>query len=390
MCDVVTVANFGPPNGLGLRTAMADLNPPPNNVSSHPSDAEFLAQHSSMPDMMAPSWFPMLPPQHRNAFWSSASQPLGFALSGMQAHQDISQQTSQTHLPSPLASLPPILRQEVLRLSVAIQSSPENDQPLVKALQDSAINGDNYKTAIERLHGVSNRFYLTHRDINSSQVNDHSAHHWKDYYLEHKARIDNLVSRPRQLQNKTVKKPSPSSFAPLPRAAVSENGDSARSSSHAPHKHRGRSDNKRRHPNPSLPILKSTKRATINSLTAYAPLQNVRNLTPPHAELKVPDPPSRSPTPPSRVVASQKGNKFTTEDVAFLHKFISYELKCNPDLTKFELSEKLAEKANDSLPQPVFSYLTSCVGSPPYCTFMGGLLDSPPRSSGQDNGCGHG
>jgi hypothetical protein len=140
---------------------MADLNPPPNNGSSHPSNAEFLAQHSSMPDMMAPSWFPMLPPQHRNSFWSSASQPLGFALSGMQAHQDISQQASQTHLPSPLASLPPILRQEVLRLSVAIQSSPENDQPLVKALQDSAINGDNYKTAIERLHGVSNRFYLT-------------------------------------------------------------------------------------------------------------------------------------------------------------------------------------------------------------------------------------
>ena len=70
----------------------------------------------------------------------------------------------------------------------------------------------------------------------------------------------------------------------------------------------------------------------------------------PNAEVQVPDPPSRSPTPPSRIVPGANGNRYTDEDKEYFIKFISWRLKQEPTLTKNELCELLAEKVLSILP----------------------------------------
>jgi len=95
---------------------------------------------------------------------------------------------------------------------------------------------------------------------------------------------------------------------------------------------------------PPIPSTHPTKRATINSLTTHYAPQDLPNLVLPQTHIVVPKPPSRSPTPPTRVVPSARGNKYTEEDKAYFIKFISWHLKCNPELTKAELCAMLAEK----------------------------------------------
>lgn len=88
-----------------------------------------------------------------------------------------------------------------------------------------------------------------------------------------------------------------------------------------------------------------SRRATINSLTAPAPVFDSR-LPPPHADIKIPDPPSRSPTPPTKVIPQGRGNKYTPEDREFFIKFIQRALQKNPDLTRNELCEMVAERVS--------------------------------------------
>ena len=148
-----------------------------------------------------------------------------------------------------------------------------------------------------------------------------------------------------------------------PTAVASESASRSRPSP-VPPRNRGRpkSDSRRSsafsasHKVPATGRSQKRKRATINSITAYSPIQNFRNLTPPHADIKIPEPPSRSPTPPSRVVPGVRGNRYTEEDQIFFIDFISYELKCNPALTKNELAEMLHHKAIISQLLDMFLY----------------------------------
>lgn len=86
-----------------------------------------------------------------------------------------------------------------------------------------------------------------------------------------------------------------------------------------------------------------TKRRTINSITAHEPVLNLK-LLPPQADIILPDPPSRPPTPPTKIVRGTNGNRYTPEDKEFFIKFIHWELEQDPDLTKDQLCTKLAEK----------------------------------------------
>lgn len=81
----------------------------------------------------------------------------------------------------------------------------------------------------------------------------------------------------------------------------------------------------------------------MNSLTVHEPVFNDR-LPPPNAEIKIPDPPSRSPSPPTKVIPQGRGNKYTEEDRHFFLKFISWRLKQDPSLTRIDLCNMLAEK----------------------------------------------
>lgn len=64
----------------------------------------------------------------------------------------------------------------------------------------------------------------------------------------------------------------------------------------------------------------------------------------PHMEPEIPPPPSRSPTPPTRIVAGIHGNKYTEEDKMYFIKFMQWRLQQDPTLKKNELCELLAEK----------------------------------------------
>jgi len=103
---------------------------------------------------------------------------------------------------------------------------------------------------------------------------------------------------------------------------------------------------KRKHasPIPSTSVYATTSgRSTVNSLTAHEPVFNDR-LPPPNTEIRIPDPPSRSPSPPTKVIPQGRGNKYTEEDRRFFLNFISWRLKQDPSLTRIDLCNMLAEK----------------------------------------------
>lgn len=242
--------------------------------------------------------------------------------------------------------LPQHFMQEFLRLSTPVGRSPDDDAVLVRALHDSRQNGKTYKQALEALHGINN----------------HAANLWKDYYLDHHDRIEMLVSRLNQ-QPKTIKKP----FTTVPTAQERSGTSSSQAtqkrtlsptlvSNRSSPKLRGRlpkqSQSKRfsrTPPGQTTTTIRPPKRprATMNSLSADpAPTANtmVRGLTPPHADIPVPDPPSRSPTPPTIIHVGTNGNRYTPEDRDYFIKFITWKLKQNPWLTKRQLCDQLAVK----------------------------------------------
>ena len=97
-------------------------------------------------------------------------------------------------------------------------------------------------------------------------------------------------------------------------------------------------------------------RSTINSLTAPSPVYGGR-LPAPHAEIKIPDPPSRSPSPPTNVIPHRgRGNKYTKEDRDFFIKFVGWRLKQDPSLTRYDICNLLAEKVSS---QTFASFLSS-------------------------------
>jgi hypothetical protein len=131
----------------------------------------------------------------------------------------------------------------------------------------------------------------------------------------------------------TVKKPSPASFKPLPKLS--------RLSRPAPHV----SVKAQKPPLPSrnAPKVEGRGRNTLNSLSVPDPVFGSR-LPAPNAVVKVPDPPTRSPSPPTLVVPQRRGNKFTTEDREFFINFLGWRLGQNPGLNRQELCEMLADK----------------------------------------------
>ncbi|KIK70844.1 hypothetical protein GYMLUDRAFT_235259 [Collybiopsis luxurians FD-317 M1] len=231
----------------------------------------------------------------------------------------------------------PIFPQQMLHDALALSApvtGPEDERMLIDCLAEARTRKDNYKNALNSLHGK----------------NAHSASLWKDFYLEHKDRIDGHVSH--SLKQKGISDPPPpvlkvakkpdlnsfkveSSLSPPPiakrrgssRPIKTSMSKSAASTSSAT----------------SAANLPSGRRSTINSITAHAPSYSSR-LPAPNAEIKIPDPPSRSPTPPSRLVPHAKGYRFTSEDREFFIKFVQWRLKGDPSLTRNDLCEQLAQK----------------------------------------------
>ncbi|KAF8445798.1 hypothetical protein L210DRAFT_992200 [Boletus edulis BED1] len=299
------------------------------------------------------------PQQFHSASWQQSPVQLPSAPSSVpqvqpQGYQNPPQYyQNHTSHPFDLSSMiPQQIMQDFLRLSTPVGSSPNDDTTIAQALHESRQSGKTYRQALEGLHGVNN----------------HAANLWKDYYLDHHDRIDLLVSRLAE-QPKTVKKPFVPSKSP-PRISVEATSHQVarkrhmsppRPSSPSPPrqspKKKGRSGpsqaSRRKRATPqSVTTATSTltrppnrPRATFNSLSAPLPSNDFPNLMPPQVHIPLPEPPSRSPTPPSTVQVGTNGNKYTKEDREYFLKFLVWRLKQNPLLTKKELCELLHEKA---------------------------------------------
>ena len=226
----------------------------------------------------------------------------------------------------------PFISQQIIQDAFAMSAPVEaaDEKFLLQALIDSRNKKETYKDALNGLHGVSN-LVIPHysRVLPSLQKNGHSASLWKDYYLEHKDRLDDWIHihlNPPRASSQTVKKPSPATFK-------IENSPASPPRNHS------------KQPKRVEQSAQSSKgrRSTINSLTAPEPVYDDR-LPAPNAELRIPEPPLHSPSPPARIVPQGRGNKYTPEDREFFLKFISWRLKCDPTLNRNDLCAQLAEK----------------------------------------------
>lgn len=219
----------------------------------------------------------------------------------------------------------PFISQQIIQDAFAMSAPVEaaDEKILLQALLDSRSKKESYKDALNSLHGK----------------NGHSASLWKDYYLEHKDRLDNWIHvylNSPGIALQTIKNSSTANLktehSPVLPTRVSSK--------------------------PVKPIEQSAqkgRRSTINSLTAPEPTYDDR-LPAPNAELKVPEPPSRSPSPPTTIIPQGRGNKYTPEDREFFLKFISWRLKYDPTLNRNDLCAQLAEKAPHHTPQSWGSY----------------------------------
>ncbi|KAF5375075.1 hypothetical protein D9758_000426 [Tetrapyrgos nigripes] len=281
-------------------------------------------------------------PQQYTAQWNGQPAPFLNAMSGAMNGMGGHMQNGINGLPTNVGYNVPIFSQQMLHdafaLSVPVAAAEE--PLLVSSLVESRVRNENYKDTLNNLHGK----------------NSHSAALWKDYYLEHKDRIDEQGPSPLKRQ----KKPALDSF--------DDDLSPVRSSSPATKsgKARGRPP-KASTPNPtnskvstsrassskaSTPVQSdftltgpSGRRHTINSLTVHTPVYNTR-LPPPNSQVVIPEPPSRSPSPPTKIIPHVRGNKFTDEDKDFFIKFISWRLKSDPSLERLELCDELEKKAS--------------------------------------------
>ncbi|KAK1228653.1 hypothetical protein PQX77_008247 [Marasmius sp. AFHP31] len=215
-----------------------------------------------------------------------------------------------------------------------------DEKLLIETLIQSRAQGENFKDGLNGLHGK----------------NGHSASLWKDYYLEHKERLDNEIlnsSKQKTEAKHRVDIQEPKPMKPVKKPVIKAESSPGPSLST---KKRGRPPKQnRRQSSPLAPktslnrassdsLPKSGRRSTINSLTVDAPTYS-KDMPPPNSEIRIPEPPSRSPTPPTKIVPKGRGNQFTPEDKEYFIKFVSWRLKCDPDLNRQDLCELLAEKA---------------------------------------------
>ncbi|KAF7306785.1 hypothetical protein MIND_00470200 [Mycena indigotica] len=239
---------------------------------------------------------------------------------------------SQPQLQLPF--IPPQIFQDALMLSKPVELS---DEPtLIRAIAECRERRESYKDALNKLHGKDG----------------HSASLWKDYYLDHKDKIDAAVQEsatptPPPIRKNTIKKPAIASFKPDSSASESE---ASRSPSPVPSVSRSRKPRKKKKRDETeiiqQPGSSGGRRQTINSLTAHTLVLSNSRLPPPNTEIRIPPPPSREPIPPTLVIPHNRGgHKFTTEDKKYFLEFIQWRLQEDPSLNRKDLCEELGEKA---------------------------------------------
>ncbi|KAH9009559.1 hypothetical protein EDB83DRAFT_2453145 [Lactarius deliciosus] len=230
------------------------------------------------------------------------------------------QSLQQTPQPSNTATLPTQLLSDALKLIAPVGQSPNDEQLLVMALHSGLSQGFDHKRAIETLHGVNN----------------HAANLWKDYYLEHKIRIDEMVS---QLQPaKTTKKPVRFDLETKASSASSE------IKGKQPMKERLSHAGDHSASAPSGIGPSRTHPIPLGSESPLPPRVRRHHSSSWDPDLSIPTPSEDEPLPPTKVVKVVRGNLYTAEDKKYFVKYISWAIQNDPSLTKGEIIARLAEK----------------------------------------------
>lgn len=285
---------------------------------------------------------------HQESHWPTQGNPNTLPYSPNISHsQGWSNQMQQNPYPNTLQGMNtmnfPFIPQQVIHDALTLSTPVEAaDEPvLVQAILTSRNKGETYKDALNSLHGK----------------NGHSASLWKDYYLEHKDRLDNWIALCLQADapktTATAKKPVVAKPMLKREPSLSP---TARSSPALSSKQKERIKKERQSATRSASIPpRVSGRTTQNSLSAPEPVFDCR-LPAPNTEIRVPPPPLRSPSPPRHIVPGGRGHRYTEEDKEFFIKFIAWRLGSNPNLTRMDLCTLLAEKAPHHTAQSWASY----------------------------------
>lgn len=172
------------------------------------------------------------------------------------------------------------------------------------------------------------------------QVKGHSGHEWKDYFLDHRPRINKLINRIAYPAGTSTPEVFPFQIQPsrsMQRLHVHSTAPPARRNAR-----RRRQPTEKAKATIAIKPKASSGRSTINSLTAFP--------APPSASLRlaVPETPSREPSPPTEVVTtSLRGNSFTPADTQFMINYISWEMSHDSSLTKSKLCDMLEVKVRN-------------------------------------------
>ncbi|KAL6302153.1 hypothetical protein BKA93DRAFT_827615 [Sparassis latifolia] len=234
------------------------------------------------------------------------------------------------------------LVQSALQMNVAVGTFPDDEQRLIQALHDGGIKKQTKRLALEALHGVNN----------------HPAMAWKDYYLEHVDRLDQAAANLQHpVKPETVEKSSTSQSSSSNTGRQIETQVSA-----SLHRLTDQDEHHKGHPYTSAStretntyrahgerhdrrVIKSKRSSDKPATTVRRHVEDVVSLHPTHNNLRIPELPSRTPSPPLSETAPRKGKRFMEEDKDFFIKFIQRKLSKNPYLKQAKLCALLAEKA---------------------------------------------
>ena len=156
---------------------------------------------------------------------------------------------------------------------------------------------------------------------------------WKDYYLDHTPRINDLVTRKRK--SLVVKKPSLDTFSRID-ATFDVRHESSATPTHTSLSDTGEGGKGARRTSASI---------------SHPPPKPKSHGKAKEAGKNLGRPAERSPTPPANPVPSSRGRgfAFTEDDKKYIIKYARYRLQQDPSMSRSDICAEIAEKVCRSI-----------------------------------------
>ncbi|OCH96045.1 hypothetical protein OBBRIDRAFT_359297 [Obba rivulosa] len=370
--------NFGPPGGSASNPSNG--NPGNGGEGMDPNAlasliVELLSRSPQMSSNAQNAFGTMMPTPQQQPFMAQMSQASQIPrTSQMPQITPIPLQNVTANAVSQIGNILSAIRMGILSMpsqqqSVAAQSSshpagiviPQTDGPvgiyhddeqrLVQNLIEAEKRNVNHLQALEALHGVNN----------------HSATAWKDYFIIHHKRLNELAAN--ALSQSRLPPPSQSTStansASVGRlisigsdSSLGRNGNIPSRTHELP---RSTLPQPQRQPPPrshqesrAVRVRRPTERARGQSdqdsrvyRSAERRPEREKKRSDDTRGAQIPDLPSRAPTPPTQVEPAYGGNrKFTEDDKKYFINFILWKTNHQPGITRDELCRLLGRKVN--------------------------------------------